>query len=108
MIQQHNDTPSVIQDSLRAVSGLHMQHMAVWVEISRRVREAALAKGWVIVQESDPGPGEFCYLIHPDEPALIFEISDRNPSKEHSREVVQWVAENWDGTDPIRDGFPRL
>ena len=85
-----------------------MQHMAVWADDFSASKAEALAKGWVVVQESPPGPGEFCYLVHPDEPKLIFEISDRSPSKEHSRRTVQKIAENWDGTDPIREGFPRL
>jgi hypothetical protein len=107
IIQQHNDAPSAYRDALAASPALHVHHIAVWADDFGKTKADALAKGWMPVLEGPSGPGEACYLVHPDEPSVCFEISDRSPTKEHVRKVVREVAMNWDGRDPIRDGLPK-
>jgi hypothetical protein len=107
IIAQHNDAPSVYRDALRNTSGLHVQHIAIWADDFAKSKAEALAKGWVPVLEGSSGPGEACYLMHPSEPMICMEISDRSPLKEHVRRVIRDIALNWDGKDPIREGLPK-
>lgn len=108
IVQQHDDTPSIFQEFLRQVpDGLHVQHMAVWAEDFAQSRAAALAKGWVIMEEGVPAIGPYAYLSHPRNPHLYLEVSDRSPAKEHFRSAIRDIAATWDGKDPIREGFPK-
>lgn len=108
IVQQHDDTPSIFQEFLRHVpNGLHVQHMAVWAGDFAQSRAAALARGWVVMEEGVPAIGPYAYLSHPREPHLYLEISDRSPTKEHFRNVIRDIAATWDGKDPIREGFPK-
>jgi hypothetical protein len=107
IIQQHNDAPSAYRDALAGTPELHVQHIAVWTDDFAELKANALARGWEPVLESpSSGPGESCYVVHPSEPMVCVEISDRSPFKEHVREVVRDMAMKWDGTDPIREGLP--
>ena len=108
IIAQHNDAPSVYREALAATSGLHVQHLAVWVDDIAKVKADAVAKGWQFVLEGRPGPGESCYVTHPSSPGVCVEISDRSSFKEHVRATIRDIALSWDGTDPIREGLPGL
>jgi hypothetical protein len=106
IIEQHNDAPSAYREALATSPGLHVQHVAVWTDHFAKIKADALAKGWVAVLETPSGPGQSCYLVHPSEPLVCVEVSDRSPFKEHVREAVRNVANTWDGADPIREGLP--
>lgn len=107
IVQQHNDASSVYRDALASTPGLHLQHVAVWAEDFAASKARALALGWMPVLESPPGPGEACYVVHPSEPCVCVEISDRSPDKERVRRVIREIARDWTGADPIREGFPQ-
>lgn len=107
IIQQHNDAPSAYLDAIAGVGALHVQHVAVWTDTYAEMKQLALARGWNTVLETPPGPGESCYIVHPDDPMVCLEISDRSPYKEQVRNTIRDIALNWDGNDPIREGLPR-
>jgi hypothetical protein len=107
IIQQHNGSPSVYLDSLQRLSStLHMQHIAVWSDDFARTKAEALARGWTTVLETDPGPGESCYVVHPGCSEVCVEISDRSPYKEHVRNLIREVCSTWQGEAPVREGLP--
>jgi hypothetical protein len=108
IIQQNDDKPSIYREAIDAVpEGLHVQHVSVWVDDYAKAKADALAKGWQIVLDGRRVEvGEGCYIVHPDEPHLCMEISDKHPAKAYFRRVVEEIANSWDGKDPIREGFP--
>lgn len=106
LIQQHNDASSAYRDAILGTSSLHVQHVAVWIDAFADMKSMALARGWNAVLETSPGPGESCYVVHPDEPMVCLEISDRSPFKEQVRDTIRDIALAWDGSDPIREGLP--
>ncbi|CAN7629574.1 VOC family protein [Phenylobacterium sp. LjRoot219] len=108
IVEQHNDAPSLYQDALKQTPELHVQHVAVWTEDVDGVEKAAHAKGWSSVFEPLSGPGRSVFVIHPSEPKVCIEISDRDPFKERVREAIKQIAADWDGSSPIREGLPQL
>lgn len=108
IVAQHDDTPSLYQDALKQTPGLHVQHVAVWKDDVESVEKAAHAKGWATVFETKSGPGRSVFVIHPSEPSVCIEISDRDPFKEQVREAIKQIAADWDGSAPIREGLPAL
>lgn len=107
IVSQHNDAPSLYQDALKRTPALHVQHVAVWTDDVAGVETRAHAKGWATVFETLSGPGRSAFVIHPDEPMVCIEISDRDPFKERVREAIKQIASEWDGRSPIRDGLPQ-
>lgn len=98
LIEQHDDAPSLYLDSFKA-AGECTQHIAYWTEDEFDAkREQLLALGY---QEGHAGQmggrGRFTYLIHPDLPSAIIEISELRGGKgEHFKRVAE-AAKNWDG-----------
>lgn len=102
LIQQHDDAPSLYRDSMLA-AGECTQHIAYWTEDGfDEMRGQLLAAGY---QEGHAGQmgqrGRFTYLVHPDLPSAIIEISETRGGKGEYFKKVFDAAQNWDGTDAI-------
>jgi len=108
IVAQHDDTPSLYRHALQQTPELHVQHVAVWTDDVNGVERSAHAKGWSSVFETLSGAGRSVFVIHPSEPKVCIEISDRDPFKVRVRESIRRVASDWDGDHPIREGFPPI
>jgi Glyoxalase/Bleomycin resistance protein/Dioxygenase superfamily len=106
VVMQHNDTPSLYTDALAVVPGLHIQHMGVWTHDVAGVQATAHAKGWTSVFETASGAGKSIFITHPSDPAVCIELSDCDPFKDSVRDAIKHIASAWDGSNPIREGFP--
>ena len=108
IVQQHDDGPSVYRDFIAtSPEGLHVQHMAFRCAdvdaYMARLREG----GFACVQEGLSPKHRHGYFTHPDEPDLCVEISAVSEKRARMFAAIQRLAAEWDGADPVREGFPR-
>ena len=107
IVMQHNDAVrSLYTDALAHSPQLHVQHVAVWKDDVRTTEAEAHARGWQSIFETNSGPGKSIFIAHPEAPAVCIEISDCDPFKDGVRAAIRRDAAEWDGRDPIREGFP--
>lgn len=67
---------------------------------------AALANGYQVAQEGDAPRGRFVYFRNEGHPGTIIEMSHATPTRKHIFDAVREAAVGWDGSDPIRTGWP--
>ncbi|MDT5011829.1 MAG: hypothetical protein QOH57_3446 [Mycobacterium sp.] len=103
LIQQRNDAPSMYKDFLDA-GHEGMQHIAYWFDDYQEVLDTALADGYLIGQEGSIGGerGRFAYLDTEREQGTVIELSDISGPKGQFFQYIRGIADDWDGTDPIR------
>lgn len=102
LIQQRCATPTMYTEATDAGRyGLH--HVAFWTDaFDARMAEMA-AGGYETVQSGTIGAdGRFAYLVHPDAPQAVIEVSETGGRKGRFFERIRQIAETWDGSDPIR------
>lgn len=102
LIQQRCSTPTMYTEATDAGRwGLH--HVAFWTEdFDARMAEMA-AGGFDTVQSGNIGAdGRFAYLVHPDSPEAVIEVSETGGRKGRFFERIRQIAETWDGAEPIR------
>jgi len=102
LIQQFDDAPSLYRDALEA-AGECAQHIAYWTEDEfDSLREKLLASGY---QEGHAGQmgqrGRFTYLLHPELPSAVIEISELRGGKGEYFKKVAAAASEWNGQDAI-------
>lgn len=101
LIQQHCTTPT----SYRAFTDagrFGAQHIAFW-SLGFDDHLALLERaGYAVDQSGDSGGGRFAYLVAPDAPDRVIELSDISGAKGSFFARIARIAETWDGTDPIR------
>lgn len=103
LIQPTNDAPSMYKDFLD--SGREgAQHIAYWSTDYQDLYDRALAAGYTIGQEGSIGgeQGRFAYLDTEFDQGTVIEISDISGPKGQMFAYVRQVAQDWDGSDPIR------
>ncbi|RFU14235.1 VOC family protein [Rhodobacteraceae bacterium W635] len=107
LIQQISPEGSIYTEWLELYpDGSPMQHVSSWEEDFDGAVSRAQAVGWRLIQEGRSSYGPFAYLEHPDDPKLVFEVTRKGPERASIFQQVATAAEGWDGTDPIREGWP--
>lgn len=107
VIQQHSADPSIYTEFAdKHGFGLVSQHLSSWSDRYDEVMREALAAGYERAQEGRSVHGRFIYYSHPDEPDFVFEVSELTPGRKSMFDQIREAAHGWDGTDPIRDGWP--
>lgn len=107
LIQQISPAPSIYTEWLdRYPDGSPLQHVSSWEEDFDGAVERARFAGWIMIQEGRSATGPFAYLEHPDDPQLVFEITRKGPERRSIFEQVARAAVDWDGSSPIREGWP--
>jgi catechol 2,3-dioxygenase-like lactoylglutathione lyase family enzyme len=111
-IQPHDDTPSAFREFLarKPEGGLH--HIAYWVDDIGEAVKSAEAKGYRFntVQEfvNPDGSAYEIYLEPVGKPdAKLIQIMVDSPVKAFFANV-RMAAENWDGSEPVRDALDLL
>ena len=109
LIQQVSPQPSIYTEWLaRFPDHAPLQHVSSWEEDFDGAVARAQARGWVTIQDGRSAYGPFAYLEHPDDPDVVFEITRKGPERRSIFAQVAAAAAHWDGTDPIREGWPRV
>ncbi|MFT4149363.1 MAG: VOC family protein [Paracoccaceae bacterium] len=107
LIQQTSDAPSIYTEFLaRVPDGDLPHHYSSWSERYDEVHAKALSLGFLAVQEGRSGYGPFAYYQHPDNPAFIYEVTEFSPPRRRMFEQIAQAAVGWDGSDPVRYGWP--
>ena len=103
LIQQRNDAPSMYKEFLDA-GHEGLQHMSYWTDDYQGLYDKAISLGYVVGHEGSIGgeKGRFAYFDTQAHPGTIVEISDISGSKGRTFAHIRKVAQNWDGSDPIR------
>lgn len=83
-----------------------MHHVSTWTRTFDADVARASQLGYGFVVEGDTPRGRFCYLEHPTNPGTLIEIAELTPIRERIWAAVAAAASGWDGSDPIRQGWP--
>lgn len=103
LIQQRNDAPSLYLDFLNT-GAQGVQHLAYWTfEHFDAYREKLLGQGY---QEGHAGRmgegrGRFSYLLHPEMPGNVVELSEMTGGKGEYFAKVAEASAMWDGKESI-------
>ncbi len=76
-------------------------------EVDTEFYERALAKGCTVGQESDSPRGRFVYFLDEGHPGSVIEMADLTEARRRIFDGVREAARDWDGSDPIRQDWPR-
>lgn len=103
LIQQADDTPSIFTEFL-AEHGPGFHQIAYWAEdFDEAIRSAEGAGLPVVWSGGDENTVRFAYLEPPAGPVAIVEIMVLNDITRAMAELVRSAAQDWDGSDPVRD-----
>lgn len=101
LIEQHTDAPSAYRDSVPAgQTGFH--HIAMWAGDWDASYAALEAQGVVAAMEGSFGGARFAYFDTVAQIGCMLELTERNEGHQALYDQVRSVAQNWDGSDPIR------
>lgn len=102
LIQQRCNTPSSYKAFLdQGRTG--QQHVAYWPDDYDAALRSMLEAGYEVDQAGEiTAPGRFAYMVHPNAPDRIIEISETSGPKGKFFQYIANKAANWDGTDPIK------
>ncbi len=103
LICQRDETPTTYREFLESgEEGL--QHIAYWTTEYQSDRDELLAAGHRIGQEGQiQGPdGRFAYFDTNGHRGTVMELSDVSGSKGECFERLRGVAQDWDGSRPVR------
>ena len=107
LIQQHCDNPSAYRDTIaKGQGGFH--HLAVYTADYDATRARYVDQGFVAAVEGSFGGFRFCYIDTSAALGCMIELIEENPLQGAFFARVAAASESWDGTDPIRPGFPAL
>ena len=76
-------------------------------EVDTEFYERALAEGYTVGQESDSPRGRFVYFLDEGHPGSVIEMADLTEARRRIFDGVREAARDWDGSDPIREDWPR-
>jgi NADPH2:quinone reductase len=95
--------PSVVHEWMHRDFGNQIQHhVAIWPEDIEQCLDAALSRGFAIVQDGMTATGRFLYLADPEYPDFFIEITHATPERQAFSRHVSDCAKNWDGSRPVR------
>ena len=106
LIQQRDTAPTMYQDFLNA-GNEGLQHFSTWPENYHEIYDTALAAGYTVGQESDSPRGPFVYFEQEGHPGTVVEMAEMNEARRRIFDGVREAAVDWDGSDPIRERWPR-
>ncbi|MBT7759158.1 MAG: VOC family protein [Rhodospirillaceae bacterium] len=106
LIQQQDDSPTLYQDFLNA-GNEGLQHFSTWPENYQEIYHQALAAGYTVGQEADSPRGPFVYFEQEGHPGTVIEMAEMNDARRRIFDGVREAAADWDGSDPIRERWPR-
>lgn len=106
LIQQRDNSPTLYQDFLNA-GHEGLQHFSTWPENYQEIYQAALAAGYTVGQEADSPRGPFVYFEQEGHPGTVIEMAELNEARKGIFDGVRAAAVDWDGSDPIRERWPR-
>ncbi|MCB1388681.1 MAG: VOC family protein [Rhodobacteraceae bacterium] len=108
LIQQVSPEPSIYTEWLdRYPDSAPLQHVSSWEEDFDGAVARARTAGWEMIQEGRSSYGPFAYLEHADDPTWVFEITRKGPERRSIFEQIAAAAVAWDGSGPIREGWPK-
>jgi hypothetical protein len=102
IVDQHNAAPSIYKDWRDAgMDGLN--HVCVVTDDMQKSRAVMAELGATVLQEVWlPGGGEAIYADTGGGPGTIVEVLKPGPGVLDAFAYIKSLAQNWDGTDPIR------
>ena len=112
LLCQENDAPSVYRDFLERTPRGGLHHIAMWADdVWEKVKQLNTPeKRFEVVQQNvlgpDPDRPNELYLApvaSAREPALTVQIMEPTEGNLGFFALTRQAAENWDGTDPIRE-----
>ncbi len=102
LIEQHCDSPSCYRDiTPKGSEGFH--HVAVIVEDYAREVARYEDMGFAVASSGKFGPLRFCYVDTSSVLGGMVEVLEDVPFIRNYFARVRQAAENWDGSNPIRD-----
>jgi hypothetical protein len=109
LIQPLDDEPSPYRDFL-AANGEGLQHLSTWPSAARYDAAVAAHKaaGGEVLFEGQAGRSRFIYLETGGHDGTVMEMADLSPGSQRLFAAIREQARNWDGSDPIRRGWPEV
>lgn len=105
LIQQHCDNPSAYRDTIaRGQGGFH--HLAIYTDDYDAVLAGYTAQGFATAVDGSFGGFRFAYVDTSATLGCMIELIEENPLQAEFFVRIAAAAQGWDGTDPIRPGFP--
>jgi len=103
LIQQRNTAPSMYLEFLEA-GREGLQHMSYWTQTYQADYDRVIEAGYKVGQEGQIGgeQGRFVYFDTETHPGTVIEMSDISGQKGAFFEHIRKVADDWDGSRPIR------
>lgn len=105
LVQQHNDGPSAYRDLYKAGSG-GFHHVAVYCMDYERDYASYVEQGFVPAFEGEFDRKRFAYIDTSPSIGVMMELIEDSAVQRDFFQRIIAGAENWDGRDPIRPGFP--
>lgn len=111
LIQQHCDNPSAYRDTVakgqaKDQSGFH--HLAIYTDDYDAVHARYAQQGFVTAVDGSFGGFRFSYIDTSATLGCMIELIEENPLQGEFFARIAGAAQGWDGSDPIRPGFPIL
>ena len=103
LIEQEDDSPSIYREFLDAGrQGFH--HLAWWVDDFEAVARAAAGAGWPVVHAGNTGGmAQFAYYDQGEVTSTVIEVMELTDVTRWLIAAVREAAEDWDGSDPVRN-----
>ena len=102
LIEQHCDSPSCYRDLIpKGREGFH--HVAVIVENYAKEVARYERLGFPVAASGEFGPLKFCYVDTSSAMQGMVEVLEDLPFIHNYFARIRKAAENWDGSNPIRD-----
>lgn len=109
LIQPLDDKPSPYRDFLDA-NGDGLQHLSTWPDAAQYDEALAVHKaaGGKVLFEGRAGRTRFVYLETGGHDGTVMEMADLSPGSQRLFAAIREQARGWDGSDPIRQGWPEV
>ncbi|MDB5583627.1 MAG: glyoxalase [Bradyrhizobium sp.] len=105
LLCQKDDTPSILRPWMqRPFAQMLQHHVAIWPDDYDATVALALSDGYVVQQRANTVVGRFCYLINPDQPEFVLEITEQSPMRREFGGYIHASQNDWNRDTAIR-GF---
>lgn len=111
LIQPVDNEPTPYRDFLEETGGKGgLQHLSSWP--STEDYDAAITEftdgGGEVLFEGRAGRTRFAYLDTGQDLGTVYEMADLSPGSRKLFDAIRREAADWDGSDPIRRGWPEV